>query len=401
MEVRPVGVSKGASMERILQYMAGGWLPVPPCSAVLWGQPRAALCPSCPCTTSPPLVPHAGNSGLADTDFVFVGGHFLARDENVFTLFEGQEPGAGGGSGGAPQVRLMAGGGRPPACVHARLGVCALVDWGSAGCAWASGAQPCRGRSAPLALQADALLSTLLSHDLDHLPPSITPGRPRGASLASSCGNLAALPEEGGSAEGSGGEGGSAEGGERADNRGQPPQDTQQQAGDGGSGALARSPGGGGAENGRARGSGTRGNGGGGGSDGLPFHLPPKYLFTCTVGRSMASKARCAPQFALPPLSLSGPAAAARQSSACPANASPPAPPRSYSLGGSMEVAMLLHKMAMADGIPASQARSLPPPLLCRAACSAQLCHTGLSLTLPCCAHCAAAHARHEHKRVL
>lgn len=55
-----------------------------------------------------------------------------------------------------------------------------------------------------------------------------------------------------------------------------------------------------------------------GSADDLPFKLPPKYLFTCTVGRSMASRA-------------------------------------SYSLGGSMEVAMLLHKMAMADGIPASQ----------------------------------------------
>ncbi|EFN51489.1 hypothetical protein CHLNCDRAFT_37352 [Chlorella variabilis] len=68
VEVRPVGVSKGASMERILQYMAG-------------------------------------YDGPAETDFVFVGGHFLARDENVFTLFEGQEPGAGGAAAAQQQVR--------------------------------------------------------------------------------------------------------------------------------------------------------------------------------------------------------------------------------------------------------------------------------------------------------
>jgi hypothetical protein len=32
-----------------------------------------------------------------------------------------------------------------------------------------------------------------------------------------------------------------------------------------------------------------------GSADDLPFKLPPKYLFTCTVGRSMASRARWVP----------------------------------------------------------------------------------------------------------
>jgi len=53
IEVRPVGVSKGSSMERILQFMSAF-------------------------------------RDLSDVDFVLVAGHFLARDENVFTLFEGQ-----------------------------------------------------------------------------------------------------------------------------------------------------------------------------------------------------------------------------------------------------------------------------------------------------------------------
>lgn len=52
IEVRPVGVSKGSSMERILTFMSA-------------------------------------SHDISDTDFVLVAGHFLARDENVFTLFEG------------------------------------------------------------------------------------------------------------------------------------------------------------------------------------------------------------------------------------------------------------------------------------------------------------------------
>lgn len=40
---------------------------------------------------------------------------------------------------------------------------------------------------------------------------------------------------------------------------------------------------------------------------------------------------------------------------------SPYALPRSYSLSGSMEVAQLLHKMALADGIPTSQVHTCCP----------------------------------------
>lgn len=42
---------------------------------------------------------------MGSCDFVFVGGHFLARDENVFTLFEGQEPGAAAAQAAVPQAR--------------------------------------------------------------------------------------------------------------------------------------------------------------------------------------------------------------------------------------------------------------------------------------------------------
>ena len=63
--------------------------------------PPVAAC-SCPATTH---AFAAGYDGLSATDFVFVAGHFLARDENVFTLFEGQEPGAGGSAAVAQQVR--------------------------------------------------------------------------------------------------------------------------------------------------------------------------------------------------------------------------------------------------------------------------------------------------------
>ena len=126
-----MGVSKGASMERILQYMAGEGAvqcrpAVPPrrtalgctlfCLAPLHLRhptPRPFHAPdTLPLThphSLPPTRPHpfhpAGYDGPAETDFVFVGGHFLARDENVFTLFEGQEPGAGGAAAAQQQVR--------------------------------------------------------------------------------------------------------------------------------------------------------------------------------------------------------------------------------------------------------------------------------------------------------
>jgi trehalose 6-phosphate synthase/phosphatase len=71
IEVRPVGVSKGSSMERLLQVMAG-----------------------------------AGD--ISDVDFVLVAGHFLARDENVFTLFEGQQPAGGVAPPEQPAERPLA-----------------------------------------------------------------------------------------------------------------------------------------------------------------------------------------------------------------------------------------------------------------------------------------------------
>lgn len=54
IEVRPVGVSKGSSMAKLLQYMS---------------------------TVKP----------MSDVDFTLVAGHFLGRDENAFTLFEGEK----------------------------------------------------------------------------------------------------------------------------------------------------------------------------------------------------------------------------------------------------------------------------------------------------------------------
>ncbi|KAL4855450.1 hypothetical protein ACK3TF_003986 [Chlorella vulgaris] len=230
VEVRPVGVSKGASMERLLQYMAG-------------------------------------YEGANVTDFVFVGGHFLARDENVFTIFEGQEPGAGS----------------------------------------AAAVQP----------RADAL-TTLLTQGLDQLPAAITPGRSsRTATLTASGSNLAALPEGEALAAAAAQADGPGQQQAAAAAAAQQAQQAQQAAQPPPPGRQVPSR----ADNGRQRGPGGLPRSGGsahGSADDLPFKLPPKYLFTCTVGRSMASRA-------------------------------------SYSLGGSMEVAMLLHKMAMADGIPASQ----------------------------------------------
>ncbi|WPT11748.1 Alpha,alpha-trehalose-phosphate synthase [UDP-forming] 1 [Picochlorum sp. SENEW3] len=54
IEVRPVGVSKGSSMAKLLQYMS---------------------------------TVHS----MANIDFAFVAGHFLGRDEDAFTLFEGEK----------------------------------------------------------------------------------------------------------------------------------------------------------------------------------------------------------------------------------------------------------------------------------------------------------------------
>jgi trehalose 6-phosphate synthase/phosphatase len=71
IEVRPVGVSKGSSMERILQLM------------------------------------HTVRD-ISSTDFVLVAGHFLARDENVFTLYEGQRSfPAGAGADGRATIETF------------------------------------------------------------------------------------------------------------------------------------------------------------------------------------------------------------------------------------------------------------------------------------------------------
>ncbi len=55
VEVRPVGISKGLAMSRIINSIAE----------------------------------RVGHEAV-QYDFVLVAGHFLARDENIFTFFEGQ-----------------------------------------------------------------------------------------------------------------------------------------------------------------------------------------------------------------------------------------------------------------------------------------------------------------------
>lgn len=165
IEVRPVGVAKGLSMEKILHTMTD-------------------------------MVPE-----IIQLDFVLVAGHFLARDENIFTFFRGQK--------------------------------------GSNNSAAAAAAIPPQ-----LALLEDIPGDPSL---LDRLPPAITPNR---ASL----------------------------------------------------------------ENGRYK-SEVSQKGVAKNQVELPIRLPPRHLYTCTVGRSMASAAE-------------------------------------FSLGNSQEVAQLLHSMASADGIP-------------------------------------------------
>lgn len=150
IEVRPVGVSKGSSMERILQLMG---------------------------------TIH----DVAHTDFVLVAGHFLARDENVFTLFEGQSS-----------------------------------------YATASGYADTSGMEA----SSLGILEELTGGDLtalDRYPRSIPP------------------PDEE-----------------------IPREDSTNSAGAGPDPSKRRTP----------------------GQIELPFPLPPKYLFTCTVGRNIASKAK-------------------------------------------------------------------------------------------------------------
>lgn len=333
---------------------------------------------------------------MASCDFVFVGGHFLARDENVFTLFEGQE--AAAATAAVPQVGLRAPGARsaqqppgssadggPQAAVAGRcLGAAgtsgdlaagstargALLCYLSWECVCA-GTQP-PNLSALRALQADALLSTLFAQDIEHMPAAITPGRTRSIGPPSSTGNLAALPEGQPAIVSAVAEAPvqqpAAPARAAQQQQQQPPpaqqaaqQSRRRQAGENGGwrqqhGASALPP---------------RNGGQAGGQQGpsLPFPLPPKFLFTCTVGRSMASKARCGGTHAQASLGWSPRVPATPSSCAMvlslrwERHPSAPAPlplplPCSYSLSGSMEVAQLLHKMALADGIPTSQVGS-------------------------------------------
>jgi alpha,alpha-trehalose-phosphate synthase [UDP-forming] len=91
VEVRPVGVSKGLAVQRLI-------------AAIAEAEGAAAAAAADGRASPPPPTPP-----LTKFDFVLVAGHFLARDENVFTLFEGALPsldavqeggGGGGGSGG-------------------------------------------------------------------------------------------------------------------------------------------------------------------------------------------------------------------------------------------------------------------------------------------------------------
>ncbi|KAG7673541.1 hypothetical protein KSW81_006745 [Nannochloris sp. 'desiccata'] len=175
IEVRPVGVSKGSSMERILQLM------------------------------------HTAHD-ISSTDFVLVAGHFLARDENVFTLYEGQRssPAGSGADGSSPTVDTYTEDGSGDALKPADLRMLEEEDLGS----------------------------------LDRMPSDGT--------AANGIRNARKNAVE---------------------KRRTPP-----------------------------------------GQMDLPFQLPPKHLFTCTVGRSMASKA-------------------------------------SFCLNGSMEVAMLLYQFACESGM--------------------------------------------------
>lgn len=70
--MRPVGISKGIMLGRVLQIMAE-------------------------------------SEPLQDVDFVLVAGHFLSRDENIFSLLTGEpESGAAGGAPGAGQAAAAA-----------------------------------------------------------------------------------------------------------------------------------------------------------------------------------------------------------------------------------------------------------------------------------------------------
>ena len=169
--------------------------------------------------------------------------------------------------------------------------------------------------------QADTLLSTLFAQDLEEMPTAITPGRTR--SLSSSNPNLAALPEgqpappvalalaaaTAAAPQAAAVEQQAAAIQQQAQQQqAQAQQQAQQQQAQAQQQAqqqqqplhFGRRPGL--PDNGRQQAGAAalpplppHGRNGGGQQQqahGLPFKVPPKYLFTCTVGRSMASKAR-------------------------------------------------------------------------------------------------------------
>lgn len=209
IEVRPVGVSKGSSCERILQFMSK-------------------------------------MQNMNNVDFVLVAGHFLARDENVFTFFQGN-----------PAANTVVGGEDAP-----------LMPW-----------------------QQDALLEGLdraSSSSLDRLALSDDKESEKDTTTGVTTTVAAAQRKEGSRR-----------------------------------GVVSFLE--------------------------VPFSLPPKHLFTCTVGRSIASKAKYELiillllfYFSLMVIALRFEDVKLRHEIfvGC-----------SYCLHGSTEVASLLHELAVASGM--------------------------------------------------
>eukprot|EP00887_Chlorella_sp_A99_P006845 scaffold2.g6845.t1 len=208
---------------------------------------------------------------LGQPDFVFVGGHFLARDENVFTLFEGQAAGVDGG--GLGPVALLAAAAAGPGPADGVLLPPAVVG--------PPGVGPVSERT---------ILDELKGSDigvLDRLPLAITPGRVRHVGSAAEQQQQQQqqqpFPRDD-----------SPQRALRPARSPQPPASPQA--------APAPAP----HDNGRPGRAAAAAE--------LPMHLPPKHVFTCAVGRNVASRAR-------------------------------------YFLHGSMDIALLLHQMARADGV--------------------------------------------------
>ncbi|GAB4814718.1 hypothetical protein N2152v2_001764 [Parachlorella kessleri] len=335
IEVRPVGVSKGTSMERILHYMA-----------------------------------MTGRVDLRQLDFVLVAGHFLARDENIFTLFEGAQPGPQPAQPGdcpacmplmqhgEPYVNTLAaavastnGHAALPAKHHHQAAAAAAAAGGGAGPAQRplhpppAVHHPPHGRWVPTpplsVFEGQAAAAGIFEElaaggpvDLDQLPPAITPlkVRQQQQQQLQQQGSTAAAPSvddaAGAAADGPGtgnnsrvgwespvatvvapeateprgdggcqGDGASSQQGSSS-SKGAKRQQAQQQAG----APEQRHPSSQQQQHHRSEPS------------ELQLHLPPQHLFTCTVGKSSLSKAR-------------------------------------YCLAGSIDVAQLLHQLAVADGL--------------------------------------------------